>query len=145
VPTVAGARDEIAMMAATLNTLADHKSTFVHWWSTAMREAVALRDLHAAAGTDGHADAVAELGGALDARRERVLEACDRMHRHADALGRVAEHLRGCALSDQDAASVRAAAADLAVLSQVLAADKQGRAPSVLPPAHRDMPEGAAV
>jgi methyl-accepting chemotaxis protein len=39
IPTVPGARDEIDTMAASLNTLADHKATFVAWWRTAMREA----------------------------------------------------------------------------------------------------------
>jgi methyl-accepting chemotaxis protein len=33
-------------MAESLNTMADHKATFVHWWQASMKEAIALRDLH---------------------------------------------------------------------------------------------------
>lgn len=46
IPTVPGARDELNAMAESLNTMADHKATFVHWWQASMKEAIALRDLH---------------------------------------------------------------------------------------------------
>ena len=46
IPTVPGARDELNAMAESVNTMADHKATFVHWWQASMKEAIALRDLN---------------------------------------------------------------------------------------------------
>lgn len=47
IPTVPGARDELNAMAESVNTMVDHKATFVHWWQASMKEAIALRDLSA--------------------------------------------------------------------------------------------------
>ncbi len=46
IATVPDGRDEINAMAASLNTMADHRATFFNWWRSSMKEAIALRDLH---------------------------------------------------------------------------------------------------
>jgi methyl-accepting chemotaxis protein len=93
IPTTAHPRDEIANMAISLNTLADHKSTFHHWWRNAMREAIALRDLHATADDPRFEAAVAELRSAIDSRlgEARALKA--RLERECEQVLAVAERL----------------------------------------------------
>jgi len=60
-PTVEKARDELNAMAESLNTMADHKATFVHWWQASMKEAIALRDLQDARTSADRQEAASEL------------------------------------------------------------------------------------
>jgi methyl-accepting chemotaxis protein len=101
VPTVPGARNELNAMAESVNTIADHKATFVHWWKASMQEAIALRDLHAK-GTDAEKQDVADelraaaiykvqqlnaLRGQLLRQAERVLEAARQIKTGRHGLG----------------------------------------------------------
>jgi methyl-accepting chemotaxis protein len=124
---VLGARDEIDAMAASLNVLADHKSTFVNWWRSAMREAVALRDLHAAGETSECARAAGELRLAVDARLERILAARDGIERNSAIVQDLVEHLpqSGATVSSGDVRRLKEAAAGLSALSQILRAESR--------------------
>lgn len=44
-PHIEGGRDEINDMAGYLNTLADYRNRFIHWWESSMNEADACRQL----------------------------------------------------------------------------------------------------
>ncbi|UHD18066.1 methyl-accepting chemotaxis protein [Thiocapsa bogorovii] len=125
IPTVPGARDEIDAMAASLNVLADHKSTFVNWWRSAMREAVALRDLHAAAEPSECARAAGELRSAVDARLERILALRDGIERNSAIVKNLIAHLpqSGAKVSSSDVKRLKEAAAGLSALSKILQAE----------------------
>ncbi|EGV19734.1 methyl-accepting chemotaxis protein [Thiocapsa marina] len=125
IPTVPGARDEIDAMAASLNVLADHKSTFVNWWRSAMREAVALRDLHAAGETSDRSPALAELRMAVDARLECILAVCAGLERNSAIVQDLVASLpqSGATLSSGDVKRLKEAAAGVSVVSQILQAE----------------------
>ncbi|WP_296804630.1 HAMP domain-containing protein [Thiocapsa sp.] len=125
IPTVPGARDEIDAMAASLNVLADHKSTFVNWWRSAMREAVALRDLHAASETSECARAAGELRLAVDARLERILAIRDGIALNSAIVQKLVAHLpqSGAAVSAADVKRLKEAAAGLSALAKILQAE----------------------
>jgi methyl-accepting chemotaxis protein len=129
IPTVPGARDEIDAMAAALNTLADHKTTFVNWWRAAMREAVALRDLHAAVGSTDRARAADELRLAVDARLDRIIGACVELRDDVEGIRRRVDGLSdgGDALSAGQVQSLKDAAARLSVLSALLESESLER------------------
>jgi hypothetical protein len=125
IATVPGARDEIDAMAASLNTLADHKATFVAWWRTAMREAVALRDLHAAEGTSECARAAVELRLAVAARLEQIERARDRIRDYGERIHGEVDRLAGSGkgFSTDQLSPLREAATGLAALSSLLEAE----------------------
>lgn len=125
IPTVAHARDEIDAMAGSLNTLADHKATFVSWWRAAMREAVALRDVHAAAETPDCAQAADELRLAVAARMEQIRGVRQRIHGHARCIEDVIDRLARLpsALSASDVATLREASSGLFLLLAALEAE----------------------
>lgn len=137
IPTVPGARDEIDAMAASLNVLADHKSTFVNWWRSAMREAVALRDLHSAGEARECVRAATELRLAVDARLASILAVRDGIKRNSAMIQGLVAHLpqSGANLSSADVKRLKEAAAGVSALSQILQAESWG-------PAHRH--EGTA-
>lgn len=125
IPTVPGARDEIDAMAASLNVLADHKSTFVNWWRSAMREAVALRDLHSAGEARECARAATELRLAVDARLASILAVRDGIKRNSAMIQGLVAHLpqSGANLSSADVKRLKEAAAGVSALSQILQAE----------------------
>ncbi len=125
IPTVPGARDEIDAMAASLNVLADHKSTFVNWWRSAMREAVALRDLHSAGETRECARAAIELRLAVEARLACILAVRDGIKRNSAMIQGLVAHLpqSGAHLSSADVKRLKEAAAGVSALSQILQAE----------------------
>ena len=45
IPVIPGGRDEVNAMAASVNAMADHKTHFLAWWKTSMREAESFRKL----------------------------------------------------------------------------------------------------
>jgi HAMP domain-containing protein/CHASE3 domain sensor protein len=134
-PIAPGARDEIDVMAGLLNTLADHKTTFVDWWRTAMREAVAMRDLHASAETPECARAAEELRLAAAARLEQITGIRERLRCHADRIRSVVDRMSqsGAAVYPSDVAALREAASGLSVLSGVLEAESAGRSRPLTP------------
>lgn len=93
IPTVPGARDELNAMAESVNTMADHKATFVHWWQASMKEAIALRDA-SAKGTDAdHQEALDELREAAISKVQQLNAIRGQLHRQItrilDATGRI--------------------------------------------------------
>jgi methyl-accepting chemotaxis protein len=128
IPTVPGARDEIDAMAASLNVLADHKSTFVNWWRSAMREAVALRDLHAANETSACARAAGELRLAVDARLDCILAMRDGIERNSRIVRDLVTDLpqSGATVSWGDVKRLKEAAAGLSALATILQAEAGG-------------------
>ena len=140
IPTVPGARDEIDAMAVSLNVLADHKSTFVGWWRSAMREAVALRDLHAAREASECARAATELRSAVDARLVCILAIRDGIKDNIESVRDLVEHLPQSAttLSAGDVKRLKQAAAGLSALSKVLQAESLHRSPPQACPASEE-------
>ncbi|HXK55012.1 MAG TPA: hypothetical protein PLZ16_00050 [Gammaproteobacteria bacterium] len=67
-------RDEVNMMAGSVNTMADNKARFINWWKSSMREAAACDNLVTAlknrAGDPARKEAEKEFRQALSARRE---------------------------------------------------------------------------
>jgi methyl-accepting chemotaxis protein len=94
IATVPGARDEINAMAESLNTMADHRATFVSWWKTSMDEAIALRDLHAAKDAAGRNEAVDELRLSALAKVQQLNTIRGHLGRHVAHLIEIAERLR---------------------------------------------------
>ncbi|EXJ15959.1 methyl-accepting chemotaxis sensory transducer [Imhoffiella purpurea] len=114
-------RDEIMAMAVSLNTLADHKATFHHWWRDSMREAIALRDAHLAGSRIEREEALTELRAALGGKihtleslRSVLQRECDRMLEAAERLGRDRPQ------SSEDVLTLRRAAGTLRELLEVL-------------------------
>ncbi|NKN32266.1 hypothetical protein [Marichromatium bheemlicum] len=122
IPTRPGARDEIDAMARSLNTLADHRAIFSHWWRNAMAEAIALRDLQLAEtpGAEDAARARLRRANRERARRLRVLRArCMHQLERIRTLAR-APAARGRAERDRERAVLRHASESLATLLQLL-------------------------
>ena len=72
IATLADSRDEINAMAESLNTLADHRANFMHWWMAAMDEAKALRKLHESAAGETRDEALEELRRAALAQVQQL-------------------------------------------------------------------------
>ena len=72
IATLADSRDEINAMAESLNTLADHRANFMHWWMAAMDEAKALRKLHETATGETRDEALEELRRAALAQVQQL-------------------------------------------------------------------------
>ncbi len=94
IATVPGARDEINAMAESLNTMADHRATFVSWWKTSMNEAIALRDLHAAKDAAGRNEATEELRLSALAKVQQLNNIRGHLGRHVAHLMEIAERLK---------------------------------------------------
>ena len=67
-------RDEVNLMAGSVNTMADNRSQFIDWWKNSMREAAARENLVATqeneAGDQAREEAKREFRQALSARHE---------------------------------------------------------------------------
>ncbi len=99
-------------MAIALNTLADDRARFVHWWRASMQEAAALRELRSATDPDALRDAEDELDQASRAKAALLAEARDHIAEQARRVTAVADLLeRRSELAD--AAALREAAADI--------------------------------
>ncbi|MBK1643534.1 hypothetical protein CKO25_02440 [Thiocapsa imhoffii] len=128
IPVTRGARDEVELMARSLNTLADHKATFVDWWRVAMREAVALRDVNRlTAGAPAHEELL-ELRQAIAGRETLMKQFGEDLGLQLARVQTVVERL-DCSqrqrpwLDRQDCEVLSAAALRLAVLAHILEAD----------------------
>lgn len=93
IPTVPGSRDEIDAMARSLNTLADHRANFMHWWKAAMDEARALRKLHEAALPDLRDEALEELRRAALAQVQQLNGLRGQLLQEADDLEALSQRL----------------------------------------------------
>ena len=93
-PYSPGGRDEVNLMAGSVNAMADHKAGFMDWWRAAMSEADACERLHELlqqtrnSETRWHAEKA--LRESIQARRQRLLEQHEHMHQ---LLGRVIERV----------------------------------------------------
>jgi methyl-accepting chemotaxis protein len=94
IPTVTGARDEINAMAESLNTLADHRATFVAWWKTSMNEALALRDLHEAPTEGLRTEATEELRRAALAKVQQLNNVRGQLRKHAARISEIAGRVK---------------------------------------------------
>jgi methyl-accepting chemotaxis protein len=134
IPTVAGARDEINAMAESLNTLADHRATFVGWWRTSMKEALALRDLHEAPTEEMRAEATEELRRAALAKVQQINNVRGQMRKHAARISEIASRMRSAgptALARDEATELEHAAEGVQTLLSVT--EDEGPTPAAAP------------
>jgi methyl-accepting chemotaxis protein len=131
IATIPGARDEINAMAESLNTMADHRATFVNWWKTSMDEAIALRDIYSAASQEARDEASEELRRASLAKVQQLNAIRGQLGRHADRIQQVADRMReaghGAASSD-DVAALEHSAQGIQTLLTVT--ENEAQAPS---------------
>jgi HAMP domain-containing protein len=125
IPAVAGGRDEINAMAHSLNTLAEHRATFLAWWNASMREARALRDVHDAADDEARQEALSGLRAAVIAQVQQLNAIRGRLLRYAEQILEVAKRLRAAPHrgSVEAAETLDHAARALATLLDVVAED----------------------
>lgn len=106
-------RDEINAMAASLNTMADHKSAFFDWWRTSMKEAIAIRDMHRGGPESERFEAAEELrtaamskvrqinaiGGQIKRQANLVLDSARELEQRPGAASAESTQLRNAAAS----------------------------------------------
>jgi methyl-accepting chemotaxis protein len=130
IATVPGARDEINAMAESLNTMADHRSTFVNWWKASMDEAVALRDLYSGAGKEVRDEAVEELRLASLAKVQQLNGIRGQLGKYAARVLEIAARMRGSArarVETQDAVALEHAAQGIQTLVRVTEQETEPR------------------
>ncbi|MFD2113010.1 hypothetical protein [Thiorhodococcus fuscus] len=114
-------RDEIMAMAISVNTLADHKSTFDRWWRDAMREALALRDAQMAGSEIERDKATQELRQALAGKVETLRGLQGQLLRECERVLKASARLEGRhAGQDEDVQALRRAAETVRELLEVL-------------------------
>jgi HAMP domain-containing protein/CHASE3 domain sensor protein len=122
IATVPGSRDEINAMAESVNTMADHRATFVNWWQASMDEAIALRDLHEAQDLSTRNEAAEELRLASLSKVQQLNGIRVQIQRHTarilEAAARMRKKAHGAA-DDQDALTVEQAAHGIQTLITV--------------------------
>jgi methyl-accepting chemotaxis protein len=103
-PHVSGARDEVNLMAESVNTIADHKARFITWWQTTMQQSDACEKLEAALTTASEKDASAsdtiraaeeELSSVIATKCELLSEQCDEISRLTGKIVENTDHLIG--------------------------------------------------
>lgn len=129
IPTVPGARDELNAMAESVNTMADHKATFVHWWQASMKEAIALRDLNAEVTDADRQETLDELREAaiskvqqLNAFRGQMLKQVERI---LGTTGRIKSGRHGAAVQ-QELQTLEHSAESISTLLEVTTEEKGG-------------------
>jgi HAMP domain-containing protein len=123
IPTDPKGRDEINAMAIALNTMADHKATFFHWWRTSMQEAIALRDRHQAKDDEERVDAEHELHTAAVSRLAQINALKTQLLAQTERISHIAERLDSANRHSEDGAALRNAAAGIRTLISVLDED----------------------
>lgn len=116
-------RDEINAMAIALNTMADHKAKFFHWWRSSMQEAIAVRDLEHARTDDERVEAAQQLREAAGAKLQQLAAVRDQLLAEADRVDEVAGQLGSGEAARRAAHALRDTAADLRTLIQVMDSD----------------------
>ena len=122
IATVPGSRDEINAMAGSVNTMADHRATFVNWWQASMDEAIALRDLHTAKDLSARNEATEELRLASLSKVQQLNGIRVQVQRHTARILEVASGMRKKArggADDQDALTIEQAAQGIQTLITV--------------------------
>ena len=122
-PTDPKGRDEINAMAIAVNTIADHKATFVHWWRSSMQEAIALRDRHQAKDDEERAGAEEELRLAAISKLTQINELKARLLQQTEHISAIADQLDSTHGHREKGAALRDAAAGMRTLISVLDED----------------------
>lgn len=123
IATFPGARDEINSMAESLNTMADHRANFMHWWTTSMSENTALRELHEADTAAARDQALEDLRMATRSKVEQMQAIGDQLLDQTDHIEDIAGRLRKSrygALASQTATSLERSARTIRSLLQVV-------------------------
>jgi methyl-accepting chemotaxis protein len=131
IATVPGARDEINAMAESLNTMADHRSTFVGWWKASMDEALALRDLHEAPTEGLRGEAAEELRLAALAKVQQLNKISGQLRQQAERIGEIRARVKTsvhAGRSDDAAAALDDAALTIKTLLEVIDRDDRVQA-----------------
>lgn len=93
-PYLPGGRDEVNLMAGSVNAIADHKIGFMDWWKAAMSEADACERLQEllkqTSSTEARWQAEKELRHSIRARHQLLLEQHESMHQ---LLGRIIDRV----------------------------------------------------
>lgn len=93
-----GGRDEVNLMAGSVNTMADNKSRFIDWWKSSMRETVACEDLIKSmenpTADPARENAEREFRETLSARRKLLFEQYRKLYDLNSAILDNAESLR---------------------------------------------------
>nr|WP_240906036.1 HAMP domain-containing protein [Thiorhodococcus mannitoliphagus] len=115
-------RDEINAMAISLNTMADHKATFFHWWRSSMQEAIALRDLSAGSGLDERDEATEELRLAAMSKLQQLNSIKGRIQRDAGRVREIGERIQTDPSSAraEDGAALVSTATDIGTMLTVI-------------------------
>ncbi|MCP5446446.1 MAG: HAMP domain-containing protein [Chromatiaceae bacterium] len=98
-PFYTDGRDEVNLMAGSVNTMADNKARLINWWKSTMREAAACENLEMTLNKTrddpARAEAETEFRQALSARHELLLQQFQKLHdlngniiKHAESLRR---------------------------------------------------------
>ncbi|MCB1902864.1 MAG: HAMP domain-containing protein [Gammaproteobacteria bacterium] len=98
-PFYTDGRDEVNLMAGSVNTMADNKARLINWWKSTMREAAACENLEMTLNKmrddPARAEAETEFRQALSARHELLLQQFQKLHdlngniiKHAESLRR---------------------------------------------------------
>lgn len=127
IPTVPGARDEVNAMAESLNTMADHRATFVGWWKASMDEAIALRDLHEAGAQADRDEGAKELRAAALAKVRQINAIRGQLLHHAKRVLDVAQRIRSgrpaSSTMQKEVETLEHSAQGISTLLKVLARD----------------------
>ena len=90
VPFFPGGRDEVNLMAGSVNAMADHKAGFIDWWKATMREADACERLQELMrqprALDERLQVEEELRQSVLARKELLREQHQSIHRLVDRI-----------------------------------------------------------
>ena len=92
-PFYTDGRDEVNLMAGSVNTMADNKARLINWWKSTMREAAACENLEMTLNKmrddPARAEAETEFRQALSARHELLLQQFQKLH---DLNGNIIKH-----------------------------------------------------
>ncbi|TNF95888.1 MAG: hypothetical protein EP297_11390 [Gammaproteobacteria bacterium] len=91
IPFVPDARDEVNVMAQSVNTMADHKMRFIAWWQTTTQEADACQKLEAALTTisEDKAEASEVLQDAEKKLSNVIVARCQLLSEQYDEISRL--------------------------------------------------------
>jgi len=125
VPTVPGGRNEINAMGESLNTLLDHRATFLGWWKASMNELNARRDLDSATSEAARDEAITELRAASIAKVQQLNAIRGRLMLHARRMVDVAQRIGSASgIPAEDARALEHAAQGMETLLEVLAVEE---------------------
>lgn len=125
VPTVKGGRDEINAMGESLNSLVEHRATFMRWWKEAMAEVNARRELAGANSDEEKDEAMHDLRSAGIAKLQLLNAIRSRLLQHGERVLDISQGLQAApgSVTEEDAKALEHAAKGMATLFEVLATE----------------------